>query len=377
MADVLSQSQIDALLKSMQTGGSELEPEKEVQDEVVKAKPKAETEQVKYSKYDFYSPRKFTKDKMKILTSVFENYARIITSRVNGIFRVMTDITVMEVQERRYYEYVNSLHENDMVTLVNTILQNYNRKLVPLMIYVTPGLVITLIDHMLGGGEEVVKVKDGYRYSDVETALYRRILSYLIQALSDGFSNYLNLEFEAQRIEDNPSMIQDVGVDETVAIILLNVDLAGLASERIRICIPGTLLESIFQVIDTRKHIAKGYAYEDNKETILENIRQSQLPVTGQLGTVALDLSDIYHLKVGDVIDMNKPKDKDVKLFIGRQPWFTGKMGVYKKNVAIRINRRLFEEEEGAEGLGTSVDTALAGQEENSSSLREKQAASE
>ena len=377
MADVLSQSQIDALLKSMQTGGSEPEPEKSVQDEVAKAKPKAETEQVKYSKYDFYSPRKFTKDKMKILPSVFENYARIITSRVNGVFRVMTDITVMEVQERRYYEYVNSLHENDMVTLVNTILQNYNRKLVPLMIYVTPGLVITLIDHMLGGGEDVVKVKDGYRYSDVETALYRRILSYLIQALSDGFSNYLNLEFEAQRIEDNPSMIQDVGVDETVAIILLNVDLAGLASERIRICIPGTLLESIFQVMDTRKHIAKGYAYEDNKETILENIRQSQLPVTGQLGTVALDLSDIYHLKVGDVIDMNKPKDKDVKLFIGRQPWFTGKMGVYKKNVAIRINRRLFEEEEGAEGPGTSVDTALAGQEENSSSLREKQAASE
>ena len=371
MADVLSQSQIDAILKSMQGGGGEPEPEK-VQDDTVKAKPKAETEQIKYSKYDFYSPRKFTKDKMKILNSVFENYARIITSRVNGVFRVMTDITVMEVQERRYYEYVNSLHENDMVTLVNTILPNYNRKLVPLMIYVTPGLVITLIDHMLGGGEEVVKVKDGYRYSDVEIALYRRILSYLIQALSDGFSNYINLEFEAQRLEDNPSMIQDVGVDETVAIILLNVDVAGLASERIRICIPGTLLESIFQVMDTRKHIAKGYAYEDNKETILENIRQSQLPVTGQLGTVALDLSDIYHLKVGDVIDMNKPKDRDVKLYIGKQPWFTGKMGVYKKNVAIRINRRLYEE-----GMDAAQDAVLAGQGEDSLPDAEQLAASE
>ena len=116
--------------------------------------------------------------------------------------------------------------------------------------------------------------------------------------------------------------------------------------ERIKICLPGTLLEAIFQVIDTRKHIARGYAYEDNRETILDNIRQSQLPVTGQLGTVFLDLSDIYHLKVGDVIDMNKGKDKDVKLYIGKQPWFTGKMGVYKKNVAIRINRRLYEEEE-------------------------------
>ena len=147
MADVLSQSQIDALLKSMGSGGDSApeETEKEVKKE------KAVTEEIKYSKYDFYSPRKFTKDKMKILTSVFENYARIITSQINGVFRVMTDITVMEVQERRYYEYVNSLNENDAVTLVDATIQDVSKNLVPLMIYVSPGLVITLVDHMLGG----------------------------------------------------------------------------------------------------------------------------------------------------------------------------------------------------------------------------------
>ncbi len=365
MADVLSQSQIDALLKSMATTPT-AEPAAPVKDEKVKAKPEA-APQVKYSKYDFYSPRKFTKDKIKILTSVFENYARIITSQVNGIFRVMTDITVMEVQERRYYEYVNSLNENDTVTLVNATIQEYNKNLPPLMMYVSPGLVITLIDHMLGGGDEVAKVKPGYRYSDVETALYRRILSYLIQALKDGFSNYINMEFKAQRIEDNPSMIQDVGLDETVAIIHLNVDVTGLAVERIRICLPGNLLENIFQIIDTRKHIARGYSYEDNRETILDNIRQSQLPVTGQLGTVLLDLNDIYRLKVGDVIDMNKGKDKDVKLYIGKQLWFTGKMGVYKKNVAVRISRRLFDEGdagEDAQGDGTQESLQEAGAED-------------
>lgn len=354
MADVLSQSQIDELLKSMQGGGGSAKAEEKPapaeqmkkQDPPAAAADKSQKQQkpeIKYNKYDFYSPRKFTKDKMKILSSVFENYARIITSQVNGVFRVMTDITVMEVQERRYYEFVNSLKENDIITLVNTTIEGNTRKLVPLMMYVTPGLVITLIDHMLGGGEEVVKVKDGYRYSDVETALYRRILSQLIHALKDGFASYINVDFEAYRIEENPSMMQDVGLDETVAIIMLNVDVAGLAMERIRLCMPGNLLESMFQVMDSRRHLAKGYAYEDNRETILDNIRYSQLPITGQLGTVNLDLDDIYHLKVGDVIDMNKPKDRDVKLYVGRQAWFTGKMGIYKKNVAIRINQRLYE----------------------------------
>lgn len=342
MSDVLSQSQIDALLKSMQNSG----PEETTQ--VVEQK--AEAEETKFSRYDFYSPRKFTKEKMKILTSVFENYARILTSQVNGIFRVMTDITVLEVQERRYYEYVNSLQENDCMTLVDAYVQDRGKNNVPLMLYITPGLVLTLINHMLGGGDEVVKVESAYRYSDVEVALYRRVAEYCTLALKDGFSNYINVAFKVQRVEENPSMVQEVGLDETVAIIHLNVDVAGLAVEKIRLCLPGTLLEYIFHMIDSRKHIARGFAYEDNKDIILDNIRYTQLPLTGQLGTVELDLSDIYHLKVGDVIDLNKPKNSKVKLFVGKQPWFLGEMGVYKKNVAVRIQDKIFGvQEEGKE----------------------------
>ncbi len=72
------------------------------------------------------------------------------------------------------------------------------------------------------------------------------------------------------------------------------------------------------------------------------------------------------------MIDMNKPKDRDVKLYIGKQPWFTGKMGVYKKNVAIRINRRLYEE-----GMDAAQDAVLAGQGEDSLPDAEQLAASE
>ena len=356
MADVLSQSQIDALLKSMQSDG----PEKMEQS----VEKKLEAEETKYSKYDFYSPRKFTKDKIKILNSVFENYARILTSQVNGIFRVLTDITVMEVQERRYYEFVNSLHENDSITLADVEISDKGKNNVPLMMYVTPGLVITLINHMLGGGDEIVKLEENYHYSDVEVALYRRVVKYFVQALKDGFSNYINASFEVQRIEENPSMIQEIGLDETVAIILLNVDVAGMAVEKIKICIPGTLLEFMFHLIDSRKHIARGFAYEDNKDIILDNIRYTQLPMTGQLATVELDVSDIYHLKVGDVIDLNRPQNSKVKLFVGRQPWFLGEMGVYKKNVAVRIQDRIYGEPEGPLKMEELVSRELENQED-------------
>ncbi|MBR5510366.1 MAG: flagellar motor switch protein FliM [Lachnospiraceae bacterium] len=343
MADVLSQSQIDELLRSMQS--SEPEPDIKPVEQVV------DLESVKYIKYDFYSPRKFTKDKMKILQSAFENYARILTSQVNGIFRVMTDITVLEVQERRYYEFVNSFHENDCMALIDTHIAGKGVNNIPSMMFVTPGLILTLINHMLGGGDEVVKTDTDYRYSDVELALYKRVVEYFTLAIKDGFSNYINVDFDIRRIEENPGMVQEVGLDETVVIILLNVDIAGLAIEKIKICMPGTVLESMFQIIDRRKHLARGFSYEDNKETILDNIRYTQLPVTGQLGTVMLDLSDLYRLQKGDVIDMSRPVGSNVTLFVGRQPWFTGEMGVYKKNMAVRIKNRIYKETDNLEEL--------------------------
>ena len=331
MADVLSQSQIDALLKSMSADA----PAQEKKTESVQP---LSPEEKNYIKYDFFSPRKFTKEKMKILRSVFENYARILTSQINGIFRVMTDITVLDVQERRYYEYVNALHENDCMTMIDASIAGEEKMSVPLMLFVTPGMVITLINHMLGG-EDVVAVEDDYRYSDVERALYRRIVEYMTGALKDGFSNYVSIVFSVEHVEENPTMVQDVGLDETVAIIILNVDISGQAQEKLKICLPGNLLTVIFHSIDNRKHLARGFSYQDNKEKIMDNIRYSKLPITGQLGTVQLDLKGLYQIQVGDVIDLGKPKDSPVRLFVGRQPWFTGQMGCYKKNVAVKIEK--------------------------------------
>ena len=357
MADVLSQSQIDALLKSMQDGPPKEEKVEEKAAEVLEPKKEeVQKEEETYSKYDFYSPRKFTKDKIRLLRSIFDNYARILTSQVNGIFRTMTDITVLELRETRYYEYVNAFHENDCMTIVDTYVQDKGKSNVPMMSYISPGLTLTLVSHMLGGSDTVIKTEDDYRYTDVEMALYKRIMEYIVHALGDGFSNYITAEFKIAKIETNPSMVQEVGLDETVVLAVMNVDISGLAMERIRICLPGTLLEHMFKIIDNRKHLARGFAYENNQDTIMEHLKASTFPMTGQLGVVKLDIEDLYHLKVGDVIDLNKAKNSAVKLYVGRQPWFTGKMGVYKKNSGIRIEDRIIQKEDKAmEALSDAV----------------------
>ena len=77
MADVLSQSQIDALLKSMQDGPPKEEKEEPKAVEVsVQESPKKEEAHAKednFSKYVFYSPGRFTKEKIYLLKIIFDN----------------------------------------------------------------------------------------------------------------------------------------------------------------------------------------------------------------------------------------------------------------------------------------------------------------
>ncbi|MCH3998807.1 MAG: FliM/FliN family flagellar motor switch protein [Lachnospiraceae bacterium] len=357
MPDVLSQSQIDELLKSMKA---------DQQDTAVGQAQKKASDKDKFNKYDFYSPRKFTKEKIKLLRSIYENYARILTSQINGIFRTMVDVTLLELRESRYYEYENSFHENDCMTIVDTILPEKGKHNVPMMLYVTPGLIITLANHMLGGGDQVIRTEENYRYSDVEMALYKRVIEYIINTMSDGFANYINIEFRAQRVEENPSMVQEVGLDETVVLITLNVDVSGLSSERIRICIPGTLLEQIFRIIDNRKHIARGFSYENNSDLIMNHLRVTNFRMTAQLGTIRLSMEDLMNLQAGDVIDMNQSRNSMATVFVGEKPWFKGRMGIHKKNIAVRIEERIIPENE--KGLESGLEMEDGGENTSANS---------
>lgn len=330
MAEVLSQSQIDSLLDSLQMKDSD--------------GPKVE--QKKYRKYDFYSPKKFTKDKLKLLQGIHDNYARMTASQMNSLFRVSSEIEVVTVEEQRYYEFANALYETDIMTLIDVSLPNQAIN-PPIMLHTSTSIITSLIDRMLGGmGDDGLNVPDDYAYTDIELVLYQRIVQYLITPMKDAWGGYINMDFNFSRVENNISMFQDVGVDETVVIIVLKVNLKEI-SGKINICIPGNLLSMIFKRIEKRKHISKekedGSDGVDIQQSILTSIKDSTLDLSVELGRVEIDLSDIYGLHVGDIIDLNKSKDTDVVMYIEEEPWFTGKLGVHKKNVAVQIEDRIVE----------------------------------
>jgi flagellar motor switch protein FliM len=326
MAEVLSQSQIDALLNSLQ--GSD-EPIDEIDKKASDAK---------YRKYDFYSPKKFTKDKLKILKSIFDNYSRMAGSQINGLFRTSSELSVVTVEEQRYYEFANALNDNDILTIVNVTVPNISQS-PPLLINASMSLMLSLIDRMLGGVGEEADIDEYYTYTEIEMALYRKVIQYLIGALKDSWSSYINLNFQLDRLEENPGMFQEIGVDETIVIVVIDVDLKECTG-RLNVCIPGTLLMNIFEIMEKKKHNALGdeLKSQDNRHDIFSSIKSSDLLVQAKVGDAVITLDDIYNLHVGDVINLNTPKDSDIQLYVESQPWFKGQLGVHKRNVAVQID---------------------------------------
>ena len=109
MSDVLSQSEIDALLQALSTG------------EVDVTEIKDDSKEKKIKKYDFRRPDKFAKDQLRTLQIIHENYSRLLNTFLSGYLRSLINIDVLTVEQLTYYEFSNSISNPAVLGIVDFI----------------------------------------------------------------------------------------------------------------------------------------------------------------------------------------------------------------------------------------------------------------
>ncbi len=321
MPEVLSQSQIDALLNSMNSGGAGQAPAEE------------EPQEKKYRKYDFSSPRKFTKDRLKMLNSIFDNYSRVLTTRINGLVQATCEISVESVEEQRYFEFSNALSDSAVLTTAHLILKEEMED-TPVLFYASAPIMVSMMDRMTGGNGDVDSLPDEYTYTELDLKLFEVLMKDFISMMGVTWENYIQLEFEFGRVENNPTLVQLIGLEETVVLIDMKVAFSNVEGS-ISVVLPEAVLSEIFTQINAGT--ASKRSSEDNSEEIFDNLRESTLEIRAELARTTLRLDDVYRLNVGDVIDLNQKKDSTLNLYVGGQRWFNGLMGVSDKKLAVKI----------------------------------------
>lgn len=327
MAEILSQSQIDELLNNLSSGDVNIQ-ELEVTEKKVK-------------EYDFRSPKKITKETIKLLQGIYENYCRIITSRLTSMLRLTCDVTVEQVEESIFHEYNNALDDYVLMGLIDVKYPDKTTSDSQILMEVSKPLSFVIIDRLLGGiGEEYENIRD---YTDIELSLLGNMLKQLIKSMGSTWENTLEIETELSKIETNSRFVQSINYNDTVVIIILNVTV-NQSSGKITICIPSSILDEILKkasVFSKTNNKKSDQSIEEQKAAIMDSIRTSKLTVTGVLGKSQATLQDILSMQIGDLIILNKNINSDVDVNVDGEKWFEGKWGTRKNKGVIKINKTI------------------------------------
>ena len=97
MSEILSQTEIDALLNALSSGEVDVQDIKDVESSK------------KVKNYDFRNPQKIAKDQLRTLEMIHENFGRLFQTFLSGYLRAPVKISILSVDQFAYSEFSNAI----------------------------------------------------------------------------------------------------------------------------------------------------------------------------------------------------------------------------------------------------------------------------
>ncbi|TCL66553.1 flagellar motor switch protein FliM [Hydrogenispora ethanolica] len=326
MAEVLSQSEIDALLEALSSGTLKV-------DEVI-----SEEKKKKVKPYDFRRPNKLSKDQLRTLVMLHENFARLLTTSLSTYLRSMVRAQVVSIDQLTYEEFTKSLNNPTVMTIISLKPLEGN-----IVMELSPQLAFAVVDRLLGGqGNSIEKIRE---LTDIEQTVIKRVILKTFTNLKEAWKAVIELEPAYETLESNPLFTQIVPPADMIILVTLEVRIAE-AFGMMNICMPFVVIEPILdrlnaQVWFTRKDKSAGF----HDLTALQNrLGQAKVPLIAELGRARITVGELLNLGIGDVLQLDQSVKGLMDIKIANQVKFRGSPGVSGNKMAIQIGQILREE---------------------------------
>lgn len=338
MAEILSQSQIDSLLNSLTSGVKEIETPEHGNTKKVKD-------------YDFRSPKLFTREQLKLLFSIYENYARILSSYITGILQTYSLVEIIEVEEQHYYEFNNALPDSVLVGVIDFAVKDGEGDEDLVFMGLSKDIGFCSIDRLLGGTGKPLEMDR--EYTEIELGILDYLIKGIVNLMKNVWFDYIEITPKLMKLETNSRILQGISADENVVIVVMNI-LINDTQGKINICIPAVTLDMLFKKknAQSKKNLRRGDQFTEaqRRADIISEISKTDLEIKGVLGSIDVLSKDLIDLEVGDIIKMNIDKNSLVELVVENATWFRGEMGSYNKKRAISIKETLMRGSDSING---------------------------
>lgn len=282
MAEILSQQQIDELLGSLQSGDVDF---KDVE---------TQSNGPKVKEYDFMSPKKFSREQLKLLDNIFDNFSRMLSLQLASMLRISCQMEILQVEEEDYKEFNNALNDSVLVAMIGMHNQEHRIDDKQILLELSRPISFSIIDRMLGGNGSGYNIDRDY--TDIELALMEYLFKQMLGLLKNSWSNYIEIDHTLDMIETNSRLMQSIQPDESVAIVVIEITLEDNLKGNMNICLPAASLEEIFKVFNS-KYIRiprkdDPEVEQERKEIIMKGLKASPLYVSAVLGKTQITLTN-------------------------------------------------------------------------------------
>lgn len=316
MSDLLSQEEIDALLKGVDDGDFEIEVD-EFQD---KGGAKS---------YDFSSQERIVRRRIPTLEMINERFSKHLRTSLFKFLHRSPEVFILGIQIQKFSEYVHGLR---VPTNLNII------RFSPLrgraLIVIEPNLIFTVVDNFFGGGGQFYNnTAESREFTLTEMRVIQILIEMIFNSLKEAWEPVMELNFEHMSSEINPHFASIVGTEDIVVISTVNVALEGGGGD-INIVMPYSMIEPIRALLD-----AIGDDSDESdiqwKVALRNEILRAEVSINSPLVEKNLSIREVLQLKKGDVIPIDMPKT--VMLKVEGVPVFTGKACASEGYYAVQI----------------------------------------
>ncbi len=329
MSDTLDQSEVDALLAAVDSGGPST---------VAQAAPtvfgSTGQSDMDVTVYDFKRPERVSKDQMRALEGLHEGFGRNFGAALSGYLRTIIEVSVAHVEQLTYSEFIHSLPNPTCFSLLKA--EQLDGQL---CLEISPLIIYPIIDRLLGGSNADLFIPQR-PLTAIEKRLVQRITDRATHYLSEAWSNLTPATFTTGDFESNPQLVQIVPPNETVVVIGFELKM-GTRGGTMSLCIPYNVIEPIMGVLSNQSWFTyqrKG-GQDDSMKRLVKTVSAAKVPLRCLLGQTTLKVSDLMSLAVGDIITTDIPAGSHVMIQVNGKSKFSGSIGQYRGSKAIRLTK--------------------------------------
>jgi flagellar motor switch protein FliM len=320
MAELMSQAEIDALLNSLMQGNVDADTLKKSEDKV--------------RLYDFKRPSKFSRDQVRALQVMHENFARMLSNLFSAQLRSLVQINVATIDHQMTYaEFINSL-QNPTIMMVFSLAPLKGTAILEMSL----SLAFAIIDRLLGGPGAALD--EARALTDIEQAVITIVCARILELFSEVWSEVIEIDSKIEFCENNPMFVQIASPNETVALISLT-SRVGAGEGFMNICLPHMVLEPIISKLTSRYLVSftghTSEADDESREVILNDLSSTSMDLAVEMGTIEISLGDLLNLQVGDCLRLGRAPADPIDVRVGPHLRYLARPGTVHKRIAAQI----------------------------------------